>query len=289
MRSSEFRSPTSATAIVLIVTVAAFVIQQLVEYKHWFPVGQYLYLSQAGIRHGYVWQLITFQFLHANLLHIVFNALIIYFFGREIEDTLGREGFLKIYFGSGVVGGVCQVFLGPLLPGHVDVPVLGASAGALGLLAAFASMFPHRQLTLLLFFVIPVSMQARTLLWISVGLAAFGILIPVDNVAHVAHFGGIVAGLAYVHWVVQGNLSFHWPRFRPRIVKRPRQLVRTAATRPSLWQRPKPPPEVELTPDEFMSREVDPILDKITEHGIQSLTERERQVLEKARARMAKR
>ena len=68
-----------------------------------------------------------------------------------------------------------------------------------------------------------------------------------------------------------------------------RRLVKVPSHKPSPWGQTSRPAEDDLPADEFLSKEVDPILDKISAHGIQSLTERERRVLEKARAKMAKR
>jgi hypothetical protein len=148
-------------------------------------------------------------------------------------------------------------------------------------------LFPHREITLLLFFFIPVSLRARTLLWIVAGVALFGIIIPIGHVAEAAHLGGIATGLAYIHWIVQGS---GWPSFsRSRPAARPRVLVTAPFPKKPFWQRSKTGEADDLPPAEFISREVDPILDKISQHGIQSLTERERKILEAARNKMAKR
>jgi len=140
---------------------------------------------------------------------------------------------------------------------------------------------------LLLFFFIPVSLRARTLLWISLGLAVFGMIRPMGNVAEAAHLGGIVTGLAYIHWIVQGT---GWPSLSHlKPAARPRVLVSAPFPKKSFWQRSKSTEVDDLPPAEFISREVDPILDKISAYGIQSLTDRERRILEAARAKMAKR
>ena len=68
----------------------------------------YLALSLDGLRSGYVWQLLTFQFMHVSVLHILFNSLAIFFFGRPVEEAMGARRFLTLYFTSGVVGGLVQ-------------------------------------------------------------------------------------------------------------------------------------------------------------------------------------
>ena len=288
MRDSQYESRWSMTVLLLVVNAVAFVLQSVLEFYHVFPVSAFFALSLQGLGHGYIWQLITFQFMHGGIWHLVFNLLAIYFFGRTVEAALGKNRFLKFYLLCGVIGGIAQMLFAWLLPAYFGGAVVGASAGAFGLIAAFAAMFPDRELTLLLFFVIPVSMRARTLLWLSIGLALFGIIVPNTGVAHAAHLGGIFTGLLYIRWIVQGKGWAGWRSFRPA-TRRPRELVPTLSTRRSLWQRSKKTVADDLPPAEFISREVDPILDKISAHGIQSLTERERKILEAARAKMSKR
>src|SRR5262249_8623628 len=131
----------------------------------------YFALSLEGLKHGYVWQLLTFQFMHAGFLHLLLNCWGIYMFGLAIEEALGRVKFLTLYFTSGVVGGLAQTGLGLLLGNAFSGPVVGASAGLFGLIAAFAMLFPDRVLTLLLFFVIPVNLRAKYLLLLEAAIA----------------------------------------------------------------------------------------------------------------------
>jgi len=290
MRNSQFGSRWSATTVLLIVNAVCFVAQSIVQVYTSFPLLEYFALSAPLLAKGYVWQLLTFQFLHGGLLHLLFNSLAIYMFGRAIEDSLGRVGFLKLYFLSGVLGGMLQALGGWIWASHVGLgPVVGASAGAFGLVAAFAALYPDRPLTMLIAFIIPVNMRAKYLLLVEALLALYGIIFIVrDGVAHAAHLGGILGGLAYIHLIVKGSLrSFSWPKLRP--IARPRELVNVSPVKRSPWQRAKVVLADDLPAEEFISREVDPILDKISAHGIQSLTERERRILEAARAKMAER
>jgi membrane associated rhomboid family serine protease len=288
MRSTSAGSRWSATVVLLVVNTIAFVVQRILEFYHLFPVAKYFYLSTDGLAHGYLWQLFTFQFLHGNFWHLAFNLLMIYFFGRAIETALGVNRFLKLYFASGVVGGLFQMVFAWVLPNVFGGGVVGASAGIFGLVAAFATLFPEQELTLLLFLIVPVSMRARTLLWISIAVALFGIVVPVDNIANAAHLAGIFTGWAYVYWIVQRDLFSRLPSVHP-LARRPRELVRAASAKRTFWHSQKGLEPDDLPPAEFISQQVDPILDKISAHGIQSLTDRERKILEAARAKMAKR
>jgi rhomboid family protein len=288
MRRSSPRPRWSATMTLLVANTVIFVLESIAIFYGLFDVQRYLFLSTEGLAHGYVWQLITFQFLHGGFWHLAFNLLVLYFFGRAMETALGVRRFLELYFASGVVGGLVQMLFSALLPAYFGGAVVGASAGIFGLVAGFATIFPEQELTLLLFLIIPVSMKARTLLWISIAVAVFGIIVPMDNIANAAHLGGIATGWAYVYWIVQRDLLSKWASVRPR-AREPRELVRTASAKRTFWRTQKAGPPEDLPPAEFISKQVDPILDKISAHGIQSLTERERKILEAARAKMGKR
>jgi hypothetical protein len=161
------------------------------------------------------------------------------------------------------------------LPKFFDGAVVGASAGACGLIAAFAVINWTERFMLLIYF-IPVAMRGKTLLWFMIALTVAGILFPHSflaillgsNVANAAHLGGILTGFFFTRWIFQGN----WPRL-------------------NFSSRRSPPAEsdVDFSTDEFVKTEVDPILEKISAHGIHSLTAREREILQKARSRMVKR
>jgi membrane associated rhomboid family serine protease len=245
----------------------------------------YFELSPQGLGHGYIWQLLTFQFLHAGILHLFFNAFAIWSFGRFVEERLGKAQFLALYFLSGVAGGLLQCVMGLLIPGMFGGPTIGASAGVFGLVAAFALMEPDAPL--LFMFVLPI--KAINLLYISIGLSVVLIFIPSSTpVAHAAHLGGIFFGMFYVRRGLA--LTQGWTGWNPFQRKSPReQILRNTVATPFKPRRSKPAEPAELPPKEFISQEVDPILDKISAHGIQSLTERERQILQAARSKMSKR
>ena len=288
MRRPRFRSPWSATVAILVANAVAFILELIRYGPHLdFPPNDYFALSTAGLLHGYVWQLLTYQFMHAGWLHILVNCWVIYIFGREIEETLGVKKFLTLYFASGIFGGLCQGVAGMLAAGIYAAPVVGASAGALGLVAAFALLYPERPLMLLLFFIIPLSMRAKFLLLFAGLFTVAGLIFPYGHIAHAAHMGGLLTGMFFVRY------AMHWhPRWPDRLRFR-RQRLRPMA---SPTRRASPPwgqtgsvVEEDLPPEEFLSKNVDPILDKISAHGIQSLTERERRILQAARDRMVKR
>jgi hypothetical protein len=193
-----------------------------------------------------------------------------------------------------VIGGLLHVglaFAFPLTFG--PVAVVGASAGIFGLVAAFATRAPDQPITLLIFFVLPVTFKARVLLIIEGCISVAGVLGPLvapaifdGNIAHGAHLGGMLTGIAWIRWGMMSHPAFNfwrpfWVRREPRR-ESVRAMPKRAPKRASLKAE-------ELPPAEFISREVDPILEKISARGIHSLTAHERQILEAARSRMARR
>jgi membrane associated rhomboid family serine protease len=287
MRRPAFQFRWSATVVLLIVNVVAFIAQKAAEQFSNIPVYDWFALSVEGLRRGFAWQLVTYQLMHGGLLHLLLNCWAIYIFGREVETTLGRNSFLTLYFSSGIIGGLFQALAGVLLHGAFALPVVGASAGAFGLVAAFATLYPERPLMLLLFFIIPVNMRAKFLLLFCGLLTVLGLVFPVDNIAHAAHLGGMLTGIGFVRYAIYWH--WHWPRLGRSPNPSLRPLVKTSHRAANAWGQPRIPAEEDMPPDEFLSKAVDPILDKISAHGIQSLTERERRILETAREKMVRR
>jgi hypothetical protein len=122
-------------------------------------------------------------------------------------------------------------------------------------------------------------------LWGIIAFALIGMTNFHSGIANAAHLGGILTGYFCVRHIFQSR----WPQleFPPR--REPRELAAKSAGKYTFWRSAANKPDEELSADEFLQREVDPILEKISAHGIQSLTARERETLEKARAKMAKR
>jgi membrane associated rhomboid family serine protease len=285
MRANPGRPFWSATVILMVSVVICFALQNIavVYWNGGGEISKYLMLSPGGLKQGFVWQLLTFQFLHGSLGHIFGNLLGLFFFGRTVESRLGSREFLKIYFLCGLGGGILQVLLQWGLPQYFGSGTLGASAGVLGIIAAFALMEPEAPV--FIGFLLP--LRAKHLLWIELGISLFFTLVPAPSyTANAAHLGGILTAIVYMRWDMQ-RAPLPWHPLLAR--RRKRQLVQTAA-QVSRWRAARNDKQpAELPAEEFISKEVDPILDKISAHGIQSLTPRERQILEAARSKMARR
>lgn len=145
-----------------------------------------------------VWELVTYMFVHAGPMHLVFNMLMLYFMGVELERMWGSKYFTKFYFACGIGAGVTQVLLG-LLPGAIGTQfyytsTVGASGAIFGVLLAFALYFPTRPI--LMFFLFPIPAKYFVMIIIAIEFLFFSG--GGGGVAHSAHLGGAVTGYLYL-------------------------------------------------------------------------------------------
>jgi membrane associated rhomboid family serine protease len=271
------RAIPNAVRVLLIVTVAVFIVQFIVDAQTEGMFTLIFGLSRGGLLGGKPWQLLTYVFLHGGLWHILINMLVLVIFGREMEFVLGTRRFLLLYLGGGVLAGIGWI----LISGSELALCIGASGAVFGVVGAFAAMFPRRPITLLLFFVFPVTTTARTLALV-VGCVAFLSLFSGDrSIAHAAHLAGGIAGYLYgkqvLHLQRSGWAALGWGLRRyPRLSSTYRSFFRTEADSPEPDQAEAPTKE-----------EVDRVLDKVSTSGLSSLSARERDVLERASREMA--
>lgn len=184
--------------------IAAYVLVRLAEqsqaghpHQQKF-ISDHFALSTEGLAHGYLWQLITYQFMHAGWVHLLLNSWLIFIFGNELEYQLGARRYLTLVFASGIAGGLFQVLTAVIWPALFGGPVVGASACAFGLVAAFATLFPEHELKMLVLFVVPIRIRAGVLLIALIVAALMGIIFPMGRIANAAHLGGMVMGWHYV-------------------------------------------------------------------------------------------
>jgi len=261
--SSQTQHWTQRQRVVLLTlisaNVAVFVAQLILEGFEPGFVRAYLGISDAGVRDAYAWQFLTAMFLHDGPLHLLGNMLVLYLLGRDLESILGSRHFLYLYLAGAVGGELGHLFLMP--PNSV---LLGASGGVAAVLIAYATILPELELTSLMFFMIPVRLKAKHLAYGAISLGV--VLVCVDRtgiVSHSAYLGGCAAGWFYAHLLGFG---------RPSPLQRFLKQCRMEAER---YQ--------QLTVEELMAQEIDPLLEKISNHGFISLTRSERRSLFKAR------
>ncbi len=306
MRDTDYRPPITATAVLTIALIAIFALQCIDDAYLHSNAQSYLALTDYGLRRHWYWQLISFQVLHGNLIHILCNILTFWWVGRYAETVMGPTRMLVAFFGSGLVGGLFQGALMQAFPGVYGSAVVGASAGVAGLIAIFALL--ERDTVIRLNFIFP--MRAITFLWILLGISLFFILVPSSRnmgVADGAHLGGLLAGIAWVRFGWHQEFAatpgtwlrdkFKRPELRVLPGRSSRDPVKPAPPSSTgsvplpgvRWTTSPASTSIETSEAEFMTREVDPILDKIAAHGLQSLTDRERKTLELARDKMGRR
>ncbi len=144
------------------------------------------------------WQLITYGFLHdtRSLMHILFNMLMLWMFGREIERMMGPRRFLTYYMTCVIGAGLIQLLVG-VIQGW-GVPTLGASGGVFGIFLAYGMAFPNRRVMLMF---PPIPMKAKYFV-IMLGLFELSIgFSGVNNgIANFAHLGGMLFGFALIRY-----------------------------------------------------------------------------------------
>ncbi len=204
---------------------------------------------------AWIWTLLSYMFLHADIFHLLFNMYTLWAFGREIESLWGFRRFLVYYLVTGVGAGLFHAMITPFSM----VPTIGASGAVLGVLTAFAVLNPYRIVHLLLFFVLPIQMRARTLaLFFGATSLLLGITGSPDRIAHFAHLGGMLTGYVYLKVGGWKRKFFQWSR-RVRFAMRGEEEKARQ-----------------------MQNTINKILDKANTQGFDRLTRKEKRILKKA-------
>jgi membrane associated rhomboid family serine protease len=215
----------------VIANVAIWLVQALLYSGAGIDLSRWLGVVPNSVIHGFLWQPLTYMFLHnpTDPIHLLFNMLMLWMFGGELERFWGPAGFLRFYLVAGTGGGICATLLGIAFGGsHALVPTIGASGAIFGLFVAFGIVFARRTVLFMFFF----PMQARTMALILVGLAFFYLLSqPGSNVSHIAHLGGALTGYLYLKraW----RIGEFWRELRWKI--RRRKFKVTSSKGPDEW------------------------------------------------------
>lgn len=213
------------------------------------------------------WTFLTYQFLHAGLLHVAFNLLALLVFGPAVEERLGGGTFLAYYLGCGLGGAALSFALMLLVPVHVMV---GASAAVYGVMLAYAWFWPDDGIFV---FPFPEPIPVKWIVTFAVALSLTGALIArPGGVAHLAHLGGFGTGAAFLLLRDRRLRGASRDAAPPQgVLVHPRPREGRAAESP-----PRPPA---ATPPDRTQAEIDRLLDKISASGIESLTPAERRFL----------
>jgi membrane associated rhomboid family serine protease len=250
----------SAIRALMIANVVGFVAGMIVPDLH----NLFGLVPQQVLFHRWIWQPLTYLFLHGNIWHLVFNLFALWMFGMPVESQWGERDFLKYYFLCGFGAAAAHLALGP----HSTIPVIGASGSVFGLLVAFAMLYPDA--VVYLYFLIPIKAAHMAILFGAIELY-YGAAGSTPGVARFAHLGGMLTGYLYIRWwwVAKIQLKALWRRASSAEADdepAPRPVPRRAA-------KPKA-----HAPGADMA-EVDRILDKILSDGLGALTDEEKGIM----------
>ncbi len=262
----------------------AMVIRILVDPETRQPVGREIYQIMApltayghfsthqGFQRLEVWRLVTFQFLHANFMHIFFNMLGLWIFGGIVEQFLGSKRYLAFYLMCGICGGLLFLLLNLLgaanipLPGALKVglstPLVGASAGVFGVIIACAYIAPNTVVRLL-FPPIPLKMKTFAYGYLVIVAANLLVLKGANQGGDAAHVGGALGGYFFIR--------------RPHLLRDFFDVFGNSNKKGA--QRSTHPKRKNARKSD---QEIDRILDKVNTQGLHSLSESEKKALRRA-------
>jgi membrane associated rhomboid family serine protease len=240
---------------ILICTAAAYLLQ-FIPYLGPFLMDYGSLRPSLVLSDFQLWRLVSYLFLHDrfNPLHILFNMLPLWMLGSAIEQMWGTRRFVWFYIISGAGSGLfslSMVFLG-------DPSIIGASGAILALLTIYAYYFPHERL--LLYFIFPVS--ARVAVIVFGAFSLFGAWTSFGGIAHLTHLGGILVALLYVR---SYNPVIRWILHRNAL--KAEKIMRNRAG-------------IKIAKGRHFEEVIDPILAKISVGGMESLSTKEKKLLE---------
>ncbi|MCB9832445.1 MAG: rhomboid family intramembrane serine protease [Planctomycetes bacterium] len=210
-----------------------------------------------------LWRPFSYQFIHGDVRHLLFNMLMLWFTGRMLEEVFGPRRLVALFLGFGAVGALGQVVHQLIAAGPLP-PVIGASGSIMGLVVLLGFTFPRRRI---IFIVVEMSCAVFAALLVGIDLLALVAYRGEGGTAHSVHLAGAFAGFAFARL---------WPRLEGRVedLKRQREHRKQQAAADSQAK------------DEA---EMDRILEKINTEGMAGLSERERSFLKKQSERLRRR
>jgi len=239
--------------------VAVFVTQIILEISQPGFVRDYLGISNQGVNEAYGWQFATAIFLHTNSWHFMFNMLMLYLFGRDLESIIGQRHFVLLYVTGAIAGELGHLFLMP-----ASTVLFAGSGGIAAIVVAYATILPGLDFSALISFAFFRRIKMTHVACFTVGIAVLLILIDRrEVVGHSALLGGCLAGWLYTSSLGYGRISV---------------LQRLLNRRHLEAQRYR-----QMSLDQLIAEEIDPLLEKISLRGFRSLTRTERRNLLRAR------
>ena len=272
----------SATVWIIVITCGIFLLQLVTRDTAPPGITEWGIYSYQGILDGEVWRFLTAMFLHDtdNIFHVAFNMLVLYWFGRVMEERYGSREFTLFYLASGVLANIGYFLIQTVTP-PPHFSALGASGGVTAVMVLFAMNYPKQQV--LLFFVIPMPIWA--LVEIFVGLDALGALgIRQGRIAFVVHLLGALFGFLYftsgvrLSALIPGRSPSRSAPARPRLRVLPMEPNESTRDEPGDIEEPVPTAPTE----EALESKLDRVLEKVSQYGQESLSREEREILFRA-------
>ena len=247
---------------------------------------QYVFETDSILIHRQYYRLLSSAFLHLNWMHLIFNMLALYSFGGSIGGELGVKNFLLLYFISLFAGNMLALFIHR---NHGDYSAAGASGAISGVVFASILMFPDAQIGFP--FIPDFSIKAWFFGVVYMLFSLYGIKNKVGNIGHEAHVGGAIAGiltaLAIEPSLIKEEallvaLLLPFTLFMILIIRKPEVLLIDG-----YWGYTPPVKPANARP-EILDEEtqLNQLLDKMSETGIESLSKRERALLEELSKRV---
>ena len=182
------------TKWLLIINVAAFFLEDLLRLAT--GVSLQAWLALWPLANGFLpWQVVTYAFLHGDVIHLLFNMFALWMFGSELERLWGEQRYIRFYVASVLAAAATQLVV--TAASGSPFPTVGASGGVYGLLLGFGMMFPNRQIMLL---IPPIPMKAKVYVMIFGALELWLGLRVNDGVAHFAHLGGMLGAFLVIRY-----------------------------------------------------------------------------------------
>jgi len=274
---------------IIVANVIIFLITELfgrfIPIVNWFAIpGDATYFLL------HIWSAVTYMFLHANFMHILFNMLWLYWIGKILLEYLGPRRFVAIYFLGGIAGGLLYSISFNLLAAVGSFPMggllLGASAAVMAIVAASATLLPDHRINLFLLGPVPLKYLAIGALILTSVLD-----FSVNMGGKLAHIGGAALGFFFVRNLQNGKdwsvpfYSFLFAVRNPFIKKKMRVVSNKKSNTGQRQETATPNPSSSHLSDAEHQQKIDGILDKIGKSGYDSLTETEKEFLFKASGR----
>ncbi len=229
------------------------------------------------------WSIVTYFFTHEGFLHIIFNMLFLFWFGRLIQDFLGNNRLISLYVVGGIVGGLFYMLIYNIIPFYHDridgSLMLGASAGVFAVVVGAATFMPNH--TFFLLFLGAVRIKYIAMFYVLLSLSR---TIGSNAGGELAHIGGAIIGFIFIRQLQKGNdlgvpviqtIDFFKGLFKPS----PKIKVTHKKASGATHRKTAAASTSSTTGGTTDQAEIDAILDKISERGYESLSKEEKQKL----------